>query len=145
MAGKGTERLLDRTELTPAEMERRWRMTFGSTGAYGVDTSHGSLVLEVDSGSSPDASIAIDAMIENGDCEDCLLLEPRWLYDQAFVGVVRRCGQVPVLVYDRELLVEALMGMGNTHLEAIEWIDFNIEGCWIGDGTPGVLDKVQEP
>ena len=56
MAGKGTERLLDRTELTPAEMERRWRKTFGSQGAKGVDTSEGSQELEVDSGSSPDAS-----------------------------------------------------------------------------------------
>ena len=86
----------------------------------------------------------LEVMIENEELEGCLLLEPRDQYDQALVGVVRRCGQHPVLVYDRELLVEALIGMGHSHPEAMEWIDHNIEGCWVGDGTPGVLDKVQE-
>lgn len=54
--GKGTERLLDRTEVSPEEMERRWKETFGSEGAKGLDISQSSTELEVDSGSTPDAS-----------------------------------------------------------------------------------------
>lgn len=60
MAGKGTERLLDRTQVSPEEMERRWNETFGSEGVKGFDTLQSSQELRVDSGSSPDTSTTDD-------------------------------------------------------------------------------------
>jgi len=58
--GKGTERLLDRTQVSPEEMERRWKETFSSEGVKGFDTLQSSQELRVDSGSSPDTSTTDD-------------------------------------------------------------------------------------
>jgi hypothetical protein len=58
--GKGTERLLDRTQVSPEEMERRWKETFGSEGVKGFDTSQSSQELDVHSGSTPDTSTTDD-------------------------------------------------------------------------------------
>jgi hypothetical protein len=53
--------------------------------------------------------------------------------------------RVEVLVYDSEKMVEQLMirdGMSDE--EAIEYIDFNIEGAYIGKDTPVVVWKDYE-
>lgn len=61
--------------------------------------------------------------------------------DAALLGVVARCGQQPFLVYDHEKLVEHFMAEGMSYDEAVEWIDYNVEGAWVGTGTPGVLHR----
>ena len=74
--------------------------------------------------------------------EDSFLLEPRDVYDQAILGIMRRCGQQPLIVYDRELIIEVLEANGSSYLEAVEWLEYNIEGCWVGACTPGIVTTV---
>ena len=42
-------------------------------------------------------------------------------------------------VYSGERIVEILMGEGFTWEEAVEHIDFNIEGAYVGPNTPVVV------
>lgn len=59
--------------------------------------------------------------------------------DDAILGFIQRCGQPPVAVYDNDRLIAHFMAQGMTFEEAVEWIDYNIIGAWVGEGTPGVL------
>ena len=57
--------------------------------------------------------------------------------DEALVGVARRCGQPTLAVYDYEKCVEVFMSReGISHEDAIEWMEFNVVGAWLGEGTP---------
>lgn len=58
-------------------------------------------------------------------------------FDDAIVGVARRCGQPTLVVYDYERGVDVLMKRdGMTYEEAVEWMEFNVVGTWIGEHTP---------
>jgi len=59
--------------------------------------------------------------------------------DDAILGVVQRCGQPPIVIYDFDELVVAFIDHGMTYTEAVEHIGTNIEGAWLGPSTPGVL------
>lgn len=63
--------------------------------------------------------------------------------DAAIVGYIERCGQVPIVVYDYEKLIEVFREKfgGADESEVIEYIEFNILGAWMGNGTPAVLIK----
>jgi hypothetical protein len=61
--------------------------------------------------------------------------------DAAIVGFINRCGEDPIVVYDYDRLVTVFMKQGMTDDEAEEWISVNVEGAWVGKGTPGVLHK----
>ena len=61
------------------------------------------------------------------------------LYDEAIIGpamVWRDQQQVAVLVYDAEKIREILMRDGMDADEAREFIEFNIEGGYLGVHTP---------
>lgn len=60
--------------------------------------------------------------------------------DEAFVGVATCFGQNPKTVYDRNKIVEVLIKDGMTHEDAIEFISFNIEGSYVGEKTPLIID-----
>ena len=62
----------------------------------------------------------------------------------AVAGVVRRCGQDPFVVYDHDLLIRHFMQEGMSALDAEEWISYNIIGAWVGNGTPGVIERLGE-
>lgn len=68
-----------------------------------------------------------------------------WLdgLDECVVGVLERFGMEDVLVYDRALVIEALMGQGMDREGAEEWYGFNVLGAWVGEGTPGFLRRGQ--
>ena len=60
-------------------------------------------------------------------------------YDEAIIGpasIWREGTQVSVLVYDAEKIREVLMRDGMDAEEAREFIEFNIEGGYIGIETP---------
>jgi hypothetical protein len=60
-------------------------------------------------------------------------------YDEAIIGpalVWRDQQQVSVLVYDAEKIREILMRDGMDAEEAREFIEFNIEGGYLGIDTP---------
>jgi len=60
-------------------------------------------------------------------------------YDEAIIGpasIWRDSTQVSVLVYDAEKIREVLMRDGMDAEEAREFIEFNIEGGYLGTETP---------
>ena len=60
-------------------------------------------------------------------------------YDEAIIGpasIWRESTQVSVLVYDAEKIREVLMRDGMHAEEAREFIEFNIEGGYLGIETP---------
>jgi hypothetical protein len=60
-------------------------------------------------------------------------------YDEAIIGpasIWRESTQVSVLVYDAEKIREVLMRDGMDAEEAREFIEFNIEGGYLGIETP---------
>lgn len=60
--------------------------------------------------------------------------------DAAILGTVWRCGQLPFVVYDYGKLVAHFVREGMSDDDALEWIEVNIKGAWVGPGTPGVVD-----
>jgi hypothetical protein len=63
-------------------------------------------------------------------------------HDNAVVGVSftwHNQRQVQLLVYDAEIIRENLVQQGMTHEEAREYIEYNIEGAYVGEGTPIIV------
>ena len=55
----------------------------------------------------------------------------------AVIGCAYRCGQSPVVLYDREKCIGLLVEGGcSDRDEAEEYFEFNIAGAWVGDLTP---------
>ena len=60
-------------------------------------------------------------------------------HDNAVIGVSftwRNQRQVQLLVYDAEIIRDNLVKEGMTPDEAREYIEYNIEGAYVGEGTP---------
>lgn len=60
-------------------------------------------------------------------------------HDNAVIGpamIWRDQSLCDVLVYNGEIIRDNLMQMGMTADEAREYIEFNIEGAYMGKGTP---------
>ena len=74
-----------------------------------------------------------------GDCP-AIILEPE-MFDDAIIGIAERCGESPLVAYDRDRCIEIIMAdSGCSREEAEEHYEFNIAGCWVGEGTPVFLD-----
>lgn len=57
--------------------------------------------------------------------------------DAALVGIARRCGQPTLAVYDYDKCVRIFMERdGMSYEDAIEWMEFNVVGAWMGENTP---------
>jgi hypothetical protein len=72
------------------------------------------------------------------DYPDLLVMDPEYL-DEAIIGVATRIG-LEAVCYDTEKVIELLMkhdGMG--YEEAVEYMDFNMRGAWVGETTPVFL------
>ena len=57
-------------------------------------------------------------------------------FEDAILGVGRRCGQPDVLAYSYEAAVEGLMERGSSWQEAVEHMEFKVVGAWVGEETP---------
>ena len=62
-------------------------------------------------------------------------------FEKAFLGILRRCGQsIPIAIYDYGRCMDILMERdGMEEDEAVEWIEHNSIGAWVGEGTPAML------
>jgi hypothetical protein len=56
-------------------------------------------------------------------------------WGDALVGVGWRLN-TPIAVYDRDKVMEMLIADGLDYSDADEYISFNIEGAYVGEGTP---------
>lgn len=64
--------------------------------------------------------------------------------DDAILGTVERCGMERVFCYSHSKAVEIFMEQGMSYEEAIEWIDFNVLGAYVGEHTPVFLFEDEE-
>ncbi len=63
-------------------------------------------------------------------------------FDEAIIGVARRCTQTDLIAYDVEKIIEILIKRdGMSYEEAVEYFEFNIVGAWMGDATPCFIDR----
>ena len=74
------------------------------------------------------------------------LLDPRDDFRSALVGVTRkpsdrwpRNTDTMVAVYSAERVMECLVEQGMDEDGAVEWFYFNIDGSWVGEGTPDFI------
>ncbi len=57
-------------------------------------------------------------------------------FDAAILGIGRRAGADDILVYDYEQCVAVLIMDGMSDEEAIEYLEYNVVGAYVGEGTP---------
>ncbi len=58
-------------------------------------------------------------------------------YDEAILGITRRCGKQDIIAYDVAKILDILVTRdGMTDEEAIEFFEYNVQGAWLGEGTP---------
>ena len=53
-------------------------------------------------------------------------------FDEAIIGVTTQ----GLVVYDYDKCVEVLMKEGMEEIEAVEHLEFNVVGAYMGEGTP---------
>ena len=59
--------------------------------------------------------------------------------DDCLIGIGHRCSQNGIAIYSYNKMVNHFMSHGMSYEEAVEYIDFNILGGWLGEYTPLVL------
>lgn len=59
-------------------------------------------------------------------------------FDEAIIGIGRRCGCPTLAVYDYHKVIEILQ-KSMSHDEAIEYYDHNIAGAYMGENTPIIV------
>ena len=63
-------------------------------------------------------------------------------FDNALVGCTY--GANVVAVYDLERMIDILVAEGMEHDEAVEFLDYNVVGSYVGDKTPKYIRFVTE-
>jgi hypothetical protein len=70
---------------------------------------------------------------------DLLVMDPDYL-DAAIIGVVTRIG-LEAVCYNTDKVIQLLMEHdGMEEEEAIEYMEFNMKGAWVGEHTPVFLE-----
>lgn len=66
-------------------------------------------------------------------------------FEDAYIGLARRCGQPTLVTYDYDKCIEILvLRDGMTYEEAVEYFEFNVVGAWMGANTPIYLQRTVE-
>jgi hypothetical protein len=73
--------------------------------------------------------------------DELLFIDPE-KFDKCIIGVASRCGMQSSVVYDRDELIKVYMDEGMTEEEASEWISFNVEGAYVGETTPLIMERI---
>ena len=86
--------------------------------------------------SKPNADVILEQIAEEN--PQAIVLDG---LDSAIIGICRRFGAEPLLAYSREKCIEVFRKRdGMTHEDAEEWMEFNVESLWAGDGTPVFIE-----
>ena len=63
--------------------------------------------------------------------------------EDAIIGVGSRINMPEVLIYSYNKCVKIFMERdGMTHEEAIEWMEYNVVGAWVGETTPIFVHEI---
>ena len=64
-------------------------------------------------------------------------------FEEAFLGILERFGQSPLVAYDRDKCIDILMAQFSQaradipiYEEAVEYFEYNVIGAWVGEHTP---------
>jgi len=60
--------------------------------------------------------------------------------DGAIIGVGQQFTNDGLVAYSMTKIIECLTDQGMSHEEALEHFGFNIQGSWLGEGTPIIVD-----
>jgi hypothetical protein len=63
-------------------------------------------------------------------------------YDDCIIGVVYRACSDQYVVYDTKKIINKLVKEGMSHDEAVEFHQFNQACAWVGDSTPGFVERL---
>lgn len=64
--------------------------------------------------------------------------------DAALLGFTNRINSPLLAVYDYDKLVNVFVDDGMSYEDAVEWVDFNIVGAWLGEQTPIIVMPIIE-
>ena len=59
--------------------------------------------------------------------------------DSAIIGIGNQYSKAPVVIYDEDKIIDALIEQGMEVEEAWEYYSFNIAGAWVGENTPIIM------
>jgi len=80
-------------------------------------------------------------IIDNDDHDQALFADG---FDEAFLGMGRQFNKT-IAVYDYDRCLDILIERdGMSTLEAIEHMEFNVIGAWVGEFTPVFLERDEE-
>lgn len=66
-------------------------------------------------------------------------------FESAEIGVMCRCGQRNIVVYDYDKCIKILMKRdGMSYEDAVDFFEFNVVGAWVGNETPGFVHTNKE-
>jgi hypothetical protein len=66
-------------------------------------------------------------------------------FDDALIGIAGRINLGPVALYDRDRCLAVLVrDYEMTESQAEEYMSFNVEGAWVGEGTPLFCELFKE-
>jgi hypothetical protein len=64
-------------------------------------------------------------------------------FEEAFIGLSKRCGQPTLATYSFSKMVQVLIDRdGLDEMDAVEYIDYNCTGAWMGELTPIVVEDL---
>jgi len=66
--------------------------------------------------------------------------------EDAIIGVASQYTQPPLVVYDERAIIDHFIDEEHmTEEEALDWYGYNVADLWVGDGTPLILKRVDQP
>ena len=69
--------------------------------------------------------------------ESALLLDG---FDECLIGFAQRINEPVLAIYSWEKMVDLLIERdGMDYFDAVEFIDFNVIGAWVGEKTPMIV------
>lgn len=62
--------------------------------------------------------------------------------DSAIIGVAQQFTNDPLVAYSMTKIIGCLTEQGMSYEEALEYFSFNIQGAWMGEATPIIVDDL---
>ena len=89
-----------------------------------------------------DSTVTLAGKLLDMGVEDALIMDG---YDDCVIGVLERFGMEPIVLYDKQNVINKLVENGCDDYEgANEFYEFNQLGGWHGDKTPGFLVRLPD-
>jgi hypothetical protein len=64
-------------------------------------------------------------------------------FDEAFLGLSQRINEPLLAVYSYDKMIDVLVKRdGMEHEDAIDYLDFNVLGAWVGEQTPIIVTSM---